>query len=132
MLNDILIVDNDRRLRFEIEQTISKMDLAGNNIYQASNGREGLAILQHKSVDLILTDINIPVMNGLEMLGQIRSDSMLPNVPTIVISSRRDSKLLKAITSCGLGYLHKPFSWRELRQKILNFKSRIPDYVEEA
>lgn len=132
MLTDILVVENNRRLRFNIEQTISRMDLAVNNIYQASNGKEGLEILQQQSVDLILTDINMPVMDGLEMLGQIRSDPVLPNVPTIVISSRRDAKLLKAISSCGLRYLRKPFSWRGLRKKILNFKSSIPDYVKEA
>ncbi len=77
----------------------------------------------------MLTDIDMPVMNGLEMLGLIRSDPKYSEIPTIVLTSRRDMKLFNAITSSGLGYIHKPFSWRMLRKKINNFKNGGPKHV---
>lgn len=132
MLNNVLVVDSDRKTRFDIKSILSKMDLNINSIHQAANGKEGLEQLKANSVDLIITDIEMPVMNGLEMLGQIRSDPSFVNVPTIVVSSRRDPKLLNAIYSTGLGYLHKPFSWRELRKKVNNMKAQMPDHVQEA
>jgi|SRR6056297_1570270 len=132
MLNNILVVDSDRKTRFDIENILRKMDLNINSIHQAANGREGLEQLKAHSVDLVITDIEMPIMNGLEMLGQIRSDPSFVNVPTIVVSSRRDPKLLNAIHGTGLGYLHKPFSWRELRKKVTNMKTKIADYVQET
>jgi len=77
----------------------------------------------------MLIDIDISIIGGLEVLGKMRTVPDCSEVPTIVISSRRDKKLFNAVTSSGLGYLHKPFSWRMLRQKILKFKNGDVAYV---
>lgn len=126
---NILIVEDNRRTQTKIKDTIDKMDIAVNEIYQAGNGQEGLELLKQHSIDLLLTDIEMPVMNGLEMLGKIRSDPNYNHVPTIVLSSRKDTKLFNAITSSGFGYIHKPFSWRNLRKKIANFNNGSDEYV---
>ena len=132
MAGNILIVEDEKRVRDDIKNTLVKIDLRITRIYQAANGREALELLRNHPIDLLLTDINMPEMNGLEMLGQMRSDSNYSEIPTIVISSRRDPKLLNAIRNSGLGFLPKPFSWRDLRKKVLNYKDRFAEYVEEA
>ena len=120
---NVLVVEDNERMRSKVKDTLTKMDIAINEIYQANNGEKGLELLKKNSIDLMLTDIDMPVMNGLEMLGLMRSDPNISEIPTIVLTSRRDMKLFNAITSSGLGYIHKPFSWRMLRKKVNNFKN---------
>lgn len=129
MALNILVVEDNKRMRAKINNTLTKMDIGINEIYQATNGKKGLEILKEHSIDLMLTDIDMPVMNGLEMLGLIRSDANYSEIPTVVMTSRRDTKLLNAIASSGIGYIHKPFSWRMLRKKINNFKDGSPKHV---
>jgi two-component system chemotaxis response regulator CheY len=129
---NILIVDDDKRIRSKINNTLAKMDLAINEIYEAGHGQKGLQLLKKHTIDLMLTDIDMPVMNGLEMLGKIRSDPDYPKTPTIVVTSRRDMKLFNAITSSGFGYIHKPFSWRMLRKKIKKFNNGSTKYVASS
>ncbi|MEL7833570.1 response regulator [Fodinibius sp. Rm-B-1B1-1] len=129
MALNILVVEDNKRMRTKINDTLAKMDIEINKIYQADNGKKGLELLKKHSIDLMLTDIDMPVMNGLEMLGLIRSDPNISEIPTIVLTSRRDMKLFNAITSSGLGYIHKPFSWRMLRKKVHNFKNGGSQHV---
>jgi|GEM_PF-1427623 len=126
---NILVVENNRTKGKEIIQVLRKMDLNLENLYQVHTGSKGLEILKTYLIDLMLIDIDISIIGGLEVLGKMRTVSDYSEVPTIVISSRRDKKLFNAVTSSGLDYLHKPFSWRMLRQKILKFKNGDVAYV---
>lgn len=126
---NILVVEDNERMRSKIYNTLAKMDIEIREIYEAKNGERGLALLKKYSIDLMLTDIDMPVMNGLEMLGLIRSDPNYSEIPTIVLTSRRDMKLINAITSSGLGYIHKPFSWRMLRKKVKSYNNDGTQHV---
>lgn len=129
MAINILVVDDNQRVRMQVKDTLEKMELDIGRILQADNGKKGLSLLEAHKVDMMLTDIDMPVMNGLEMLGLIRSDPSYEEIPTMVLSSRRDMKLFKAITSSGLGYIHKPFSWRMLRKKVQQFNDKHFSHV---
>lgn len=126
---NVLVVENNDRMRSKINDTLTKMDIGIKEIYQAENRKKGLELLKKHTIDLMLIDIDMPVMNGLEMLGRIRSDPNMSEVSTIVLTSRRELKLLKAITNSGLGYIHKPFSWRMFRKKVNNFKNNGSQHV---
>ncbi len=126
---NILVVENNRTRGTGIVEVIRKIDLKLENLYQAHDVSNGLKILKTRLVDLMLVDIDMSVIDGLEVLGKMRSCTDCSEVPTIVVSSRRDMKLFNAVTSSGLGYLHRPFSWRMLRQKILKFKNGDVTYV---
>ncbi len=121
MYPNILMVEDDRTMRIVIKSILLRVGFVADQIYEAVNGKEGLEILRQYDIDLILTDINMPVMDGLEMLGHIRSHPDFTEVPTIVITSRRGEKLVNTITKSGMGFIHKPFTWQTLKKKIISF-----------
>lgn len=105
-------------MRVVIRNVLSKIDMAVKHVYEAINGREGLKILKNNPVDLILTDIDMPEMSGLEMLGYIRAHPDFEDVPTVVISSIKDDRLVEAVTKSGMGYVNKPLSEQLLKSQI--------------
>jgi len=132
MYQNILIVEDDLITRFLIKRILMEMEPGFNQIYEAVNGKKGLEILQRFNVDLILTDINMPVMDGLEMLGRIRSNPEYKDIPVVVITSKMDEKLERAITESGLGYVNKPFTGQILKKEILNLKENKDVDLEKA
>ncbi len=82
-----LIIDDSSIVRKSIIKTINLCDIEIKQIYEAENGLEGLKILKSKWVDLVFLDINMPVMNGIEFMAQLRKEKKLANVPVVIIST---------------------------------------------
>jgi two-component system chemotaxis response regulator CheY len=115
----ILIVDDSPAIRAFIRRVIdlSGFDLAA--CFEASNGREALDILSSEWVDAILTDINMPCMDGEEFLRQLANDGMLRSIPTIVISTDATDKRIRDLLALGArGYITKPFRPEDLRAEL--------------
>jgi two-component system KDP operon response regulator KdpE len=92
------------------------LKLAGYTVYPAGTGREGLSIIQSTSIDLVLLDLGLPDMDGLEVLRQMRRQS---DVPIIIITARDDEESMVAGLNLGADdYLTKPFSGRALQARI--------------
>ncbi len=110
----ILYVEDDATMRKMFEQVLKKVVEV---IYLAKDGKEGLKIFEQGGIDIIITDISMPEMNGLEMAEHIRKSD--PNIPIIVTSSYSESKyLLEAIDRDVTSYMLKPISYDLLRKKI--------------
>ncbi len=114
----ILIVDDSGVMRAMILKTIRMSGLPLGTVLQAANGQEGLAVLRANRVDLLLVDINMPVMNGEEMIEQMQADPHLRAVPTIVISTEGSEKRIERLKGKGVRFVHKPFSPEMIRDTV--------------
>lgn len=119
MAYSVLIVDDSPVMRSFIRRV---MDLSGFDVrecFEASNGEEALAQLGAHLVDVILTDINMPKMNGEELLGRLAADGLLRDVPALVISTdATKDRILRMIALGAQGYMTKPFSPETLREEL--------------
>ncbi len=88
--------------------------------YEAGSGTEGLDLLKSKQVDLILSDINMPSMDGLEFLRQIRAQNLAPGVPVVMITTESSEEHVKqAIQAGAQGYIRKPFTAEQVKERVL-------------
>jgi two-component system chemotaxis response regulator CheY len=80
------------------------------NVYQAGNGWEGLSVLEENSIDLALVDINMPVMNGEDMIATLRANPKWESLPVIVISTEGSQTRIEQFHRYGAKFVHKPFT----------------------
>jgi two-component system chemotaxis response regulator CheY len=116
-LKKILIADDSATMRSLIASTLDALD--DFELFEAANGFEALRILPQEKVDLVLTDINMPDINGLELISFIRNNPLYKEIPLIIIStegSRRDRE--KGLALGANAYLVKPFNPEELQQLV--------------
>ena len=106
----------------EISRTV--YDIAG---IQLRDGKEGLRRLGEHWVDLVLLDINMPVMNGEEMLRRLRADPETARLPVIVVSTESSETRVHALEELGVAFVHKPFAPEDLRATILRVTGVTPD-----
>lgn len=118
MKRNILIVEDDHVMRHVIKRTIAEIGIEAKQLYEAFNGEQGLEILKCNKIDLMFTDINMPIMDGLEMLAHVRDNVGLRHIPAVVISSEKDKRVVDALVESGLGYVHKPFTIQTLEDQI--------------
>lgn len=110
MAYNILIVDDSRVTRAIIAKTLGYAEVPINELYQAENGAEALKILNKNWIDLVLADINMPVMNGIEMIDKMSEDSLLKIIPVVVISTEGSQARIDELKSKGVReFVRKPF-----------------------
>ena len=116
----ILIVDDSAMMRAMIKRVIKLTDVQVEAIFEAGNGAEGLALLEAHDIQLLLTDINMPVMSGAEMLREISLNDRWRGLSRVIIST--DGSTARREEAADLDvrcYLEKPFSPEVLRD-VLN------------
>jgi two-component system chemotaxis response regulator CheY len=119
MAFSVLIVDDSAVMRGFIRRVMALSGFEIGECLEASDGEEALARLRERPVDVILTDINMPNMNGEELLRRLEMDSRLRSVPTLVISTdATKARILKMISLGAQGYMTKPFSPEALREEL--------------
>jgi two-component system chemotaxis response regulator CheY len=119
MALNVLVVDDSAVMRSMIIRTLKLAGLPIGEVHQASNGQEGLAVLENHWVDLALVDINMPVMNGKEMIDRTRQNASTADLPIVVVSTKSGTMRIGSLQSKGVEFIHKPFTPEDLRQKIL-------------
>jgi len=109
MAYNILIVDDSQTMRAVLTKTICMAGLEIGSVFEAENGREALAILEGEWVDLVFADINMPVMNGVEMVQEMKKLGYMESTPVVVISTEGSKTRLDALRDMGVkGFLRKP------------------------
>ena len=117
---DVLIVDDSSVMRKIVERALRQADLELNTVYEAGNGVEGLDLLSSRSVQLVLSDINMPSMDGLEFLRQMRSRNLASGVPVVMITTESSEEHVKqAIQAGAQGYIRKPFTPEQVKERVL-------------
>jgi len=116
MAYNILIVDDSASMRKIIRKTLSLSGFQVGACVEAANGKEALEILQQHPVDLVLSDINMPEMNGVEFLWQLRQDPRWKQLPVVMITTETSEEIVKEAIELGArGYLRKPFRPEQIR-----------------
>jgi two-component system chemotaxis response regulator CheY len=119
MALDILIVDDSAAIRKILQRVLRQTDLAIGEVHEAGDGVEALAALQNRKVDLILSDINMPNMDGLTLLSRLREMDKLKGVPIVMITTEGgQGKVMEAVELGAAGYVRKPFTPEQIKEKI--------------
>jgi two-component system, chemotaxis family, chemotaxis protein CheY len=115
-----LIVDDSSVMRKIVERALRQAGLAIANVFEAASGVEALEVLRQSRVDLILSDINMPNMDGLEFLRQLRAQDLAPDVPVVMITTESsEEQVREAITVGAQGYIRKPFTPEQVKERVL-------------
>lgn len=119
MSHHILIVDDSILMRTALKRTIDMAGIETASITEAGNGKEAIEVLENNPVDLILTDLNMPEMNGVELVHFLKESSEYSSIPVIVITTESSTVRIKDLQETGIrDYLHKPFTPEEFRETI--------------
>ena len=115
-----LIVDDSSVMRKIVERSLRQAGLELLVVHEAGTGAEGLDVLSAHTVDLILTDINMPSMDGLEFVRQIRARKLASGVPVVMITTESSEEHVKqAIQAGARGYIRKPFTAEQVKERVL-------------
>jgi two-component system, chemotaxis family, chemotaxis protein CheY len=116
---NILIVDDSTVTRMVLKKTIDMTGVPVKTILEAGNGREALDLLCHHSVDLILTDLNMPEMNGMEMTAAILGNPRTSHIPVVLITTHASDVRIQELRTQGVKhYIHKPFTPEMIRDVL--------------
>jgi two-component system chemotaxis response regulator CheY len=118
MALNVLVVDDSAMMRAVIIKTLRISGLPIGETYQASNGAEGLQILKQHWIDLVMVDLNMPVMGGEQMVDRMRAVPHLARLPVIVVSSESSNARIADLRSKTDGFVHKPFNPETVREMV--------------
>jgi len=111
MAYNILIVDDSQTMRAVLTKTLGMAGLEIGTVFEAENGREALSLLEKEWVDIVFADINMPVMNGVEMVKEMQKLGYMESTPVIIISTEGSKTRLDTLREMGVrGFLRKPVS----------------------
>ncbi len=117
MIN-ILVVDDSAVMRSMIIKTLKMCGIKLGEIYQAANGLEGLKQLDNNWVDLVLVDLNMPVMDGEQMIDRLRQNPLTKDLPVVVVSTESSQSRMEILEKKSSGFVHKPFNPEVIKRII--------------
>jgi len=121
----VLIVDDSSVMRKIVDRSLRQAGLEITEVIEASNGLEALARVQGARLDLILSDINMPTMDGLELVRQLQGVDNAKGVPIVMITTEAgESNVVQALSSGARGYIRKPFSPDQIKERIVPLLAR--------
>ncbi len=113
----ILVVDDMVTMRKIVKNILKQLGFA--NTDEAENGEEGLQKLRGGSYNFVVSDWNMPVMTGIEMLRAIRADEKLKSIPVLMVTAEaQQSNLIEAVQAGVSNYIVKPFTAETMQEKI--------------
>jgi two-component system chemotaxis response regulator CheY len=120
MALNVLIVDDSAAIRKILERVLRHTDLQLGDVIEAGDGKEALAKLQGANIGLILSDINMPNMDGLELLQHVKANAEWKTVPIIMVTTEgSQDKVMQAIQLGASGYIRKPFTADQIKEKLI-------------
>lgn len=129
---NILIVDDSSPMRMIIKKNIKASGFKTGNLFEAANGMEALEIIKTEWLDIILTDYNMPVMNGLELVSEIKKIDAAKDIPIVMISTEGSKERINAFFESGItGYIKKPFTPQVIKAKLNELLGET-EYEEET
>ncbi len=120
----ILVVDDFSTMRRIVKNVLKQLGYT--NIEEAEDGADGLTKLKGKRFDFIITDWNMPNLDGLEMLKDVRADEELKGIPVMMVTAEAEKeKVVLAIKAGVNNYIVKPFTAETLKQKMDQIYDRL-------
>jgi len=106
-------------MRKIVGRSLRQAGLEVEELLEASNGSEGLSVAREHPLDLTLSDINMPLMDGLEFVRQLRSIDAVQNIPVVMITTEAgEAHVVEALSSGASGYIRKPFTADQIKERV--------------
>ncbi|MBI5878741.1 MAG: response regulator [Chloroflexi bacterium] len=121
MAYNVMVVDDSAVMRSIIIKTLRLSGMPLGTVLEAANGVEALSLTDNNWIDLALVDINMPVMNGEELLDRLRANPETADMPVVVVSTESSDTRINSLMRKGAGFVHKPFSPESLRNTLKKF-----------
>jgi len=119
MAYNILIVDDSKIVRKIVKKTLTIAGVNVGDIYEAGNGQEALDALEGHWVDIIFADINMPIMNGIEMVDKMAEKGILDTTPVVMVSTDKSVTRIAELKAKGVSaYLNKPFTPENIKDVV--------------
>jgi len=116
---DVMIVDDSAAIRKILQRVLVQAGVALGTVHEASDGNEALAVLKTTKVGLILSDINMPNMDGIELLTKIKEDAEIRTVPILMVTTEgNQARVMQALQLGAAGYVRKPFTADQIKEKL--------------
>jgi two-component system chemotaxis response regulator CheY len=120
-----LIVDDSSVMRKIVERSLRQAGIDLVQVMEAGNGAEALGIVKESAVDLILCDINMPVMDGLEFVKQLQAMDVPKRTPVVMITTEgSESHVVQALSFGAKGYIRKPFTPDQVKEHVIPVMER--------
>lgn len=138
MAFNILVVDDSETMRAVIKKTVTMSGVQIGEFHEAGNGREALDVLEKEWIDVVLSDINMPVMGGVEFLREAKGIEVLKNIPVIFVSTESSQTRMDEVTALGAAaYVKKPFIPEKIKVILLDvlnkaYASRMATEVSDT
>ena len=127
MESDVLVVDDSAAIRKILQRVLRQTGMAIRAIHEAGDGQEALELLKSQSVDLVLTDINMPKMDGIQLLAAMKASPQWRNVPVVMVTTEGgELKVGEAVRLGAAGYVRKPFSADQIKEKLAGILEPAP------
>ncbi len=124
-LSKVLIVDDSATMRKIVKRKITEVGFTVDEFFEAGDGKQALEVVFNNSVDLILLDWNMPIMNGLEFAQSLKSLDLPEKIPVIMITTEGSpEKITEASTNGVDGFLLKPVTTESISDGLKNYLSR--------
>ncbi len=132
MSQNVLIVDDSATIRQMIKRTMKVAGLNVAEVYEAANGIEALAQLSDHEVAVVLVDINMPTMNGIQLLTRMKETESLRDIPIVIASTEGSTERIEQLKKIGAtGYVRKPFQPEQLRDVLTPLLGVMDDAATE-
>lgn len=132
MAFNVLIVDDSSSMRAIIKKIVKISGFNVGQCWEAADGKDAMKVLLAEWVDLVLTDINMPNMNGLELLSTMKKDEILKSIPVVMISTEGSDKAVRESEELGAsGYIKKPFVPEDIKRTLSAIMGEAEDGQRE-
>lgn len=122
MDSEILVVDDSAAIRKILQRVLRGTGMAIGSIYEAGDGQEALETLKTKKIDLVLSDINMPKMDGLQLLASLKAAEKWRAIPVVMITTEGgETRVADAVKLGAAGYIRKPFTADQIKEKLAEF-----------
>ena len=122
---DVLIVDDSAAIRKILQRVLTQTNLPLGKVLEAADGHEALEAMKQQKVGLIFSDINMPKMDGLQLLSELQANAQWKDVPVLMISTEgSQAKVMEAVQLGARGFVRKPFTADQIKEKLAGMLSR--------
>jgi two-component system chemotaxis response regulator CheY len=119
MESDVLVVDDSAAIRKILQRVLRQTGMSIRTIHEAGDGHEALTLLEAEKVDLVLLDINMPKMDGLQLLAALKASARWRHIPVVMITTEGgETNVSEAVRLGAAGYVRKPFTADQIKEKL--------------
>ena len=116
---DVLVVDDSAAIRKILQRVLAQTELPLGTILEAADGIEAIERLKNHKIGLVLADINMPNMDGIELLTKMRENQQWKLIPVVMITTEgSQQRVLEAVDLGAAGYVRKPFTADQIKEKL--------------